>query len=499
MQFFDRLLPRQHQLPLLFLILLSYLTVVHGFWNPTALFWDENYHIASAQKYMNGVFFMEPHPPLGKMLIAAGEVLLDQNPADDQFIGTDYATNPPEGFSFLGYRLFPVLFAWFMVPILYGIFMLLTGRPLWAMLLTLLPTLDNALLVHARSAMLDSIMLFFCMLVILAFLALIRKHSRDTTTLLSVLFGVAFACALATKAFALLFVLLVPLIGWKLWKDRSTLIRVSLFAGIPFLVVFGGIWYAHFALGQVVIPALPDDGYYQSSDAGKAIVDAGRTASPLAFPVLLRDAFAFVPHYEKGVPSLDLCKDDENGGPWFLWPIGARSITYRWETADSYAYRYLTLVVNPVAWGAALLALIVGIVLFFGPFLMNITEKQTLRFELGTFLLLYACYMAAISQIDRVMYLYHYFLPLLFTFMLIGIVTVMVDRIGPLKLTEERKTLGLLGLAVLTFVSFQIYRPFTYYEPITDDAVTRRAIIDLWDMHCVECDAPHPLAIPTKS
>ncbi len=84
-----------------FLLILSYFTYVHGYWYPSELFWDENYHIASAQKYLNGVFFMEPHPPLGKLMIAAGEWLINANPIDNQFIGTDYATNIPNGFSFL--------------------------------------------------------------------------------------------------------------------------------------------------------------------------------------------------------------------------------------------------------------------------------------------------------------------------------------------------------------------------------------------------------------
>jgi dolichyl-phosphate-mannose--protein O-mannosyl transferase len=43
---------------------------VPGYHQPAALFWDENYHIPSAQKYLDGVMYMEPHPPLGKLLIA---------------------------------------------------------------------------------------------------------------------------------------------------------------------------------------------------------------------------------------------------------------------------------------------------------------------------------------------------------------------------------------------------------------------------------------------
>lgn len=493
---FDRIVPPEHRLPLLFVVLLSFLTFAQGFWNPQALFWDENYHIASAQKYLNGVFFMEPHPPLGKMLIAAGEALLDLNAQDDQFVGTDYATNPPADFRYAGYRLFPVLLAWLTAPLLYGIFFVLTRKPLWAMLLTLLYVLDNALLVHSRSAMLDSTMLFFSALMLYAFLKLLRLPDDASLPRLSLLFGAAFAAALATKAFALLFVLLIPILWWRNLADPRRILRFTGFAAVAFFAVYLGTWYAHFAIGKHIEPRLPDGGYYQSSDLGKAYIDAGATASPLAFPVLLKDALAFVSHYEAGVPRLDLSKADENGSPWFLWPIGARTINYRWETPDGFSYRYLYLVPNPVGWGIALIGLFLGVVLFFAPYVARGAEKSPLHVELGVFLLLYACYMAALSRIDRVMYLYHYFLPLFFTFVIVGIVVVSLQRIHTWQLTDERKTLGLLVMGVLVFLGFQVYRPFTYYEAMTDDAVTHRAILKLWDMHCVECEAPSVLARP---
>ena len=105
---------------------LSYFTFFHGYTNPPHLFWDENYHVASAQKYLNGVYFMEQHPPLGKLLIAAGELLVDANRVDHQFIAADYARNLPQDFSFAGYRLFPILFAWLTAPVLFLIFRVVT-------------------------------------------------------------------------------------------------------------------------------------------------------------------------------------------------------------------------------------------------------------------------------------------------------------------------------------------------------------------------------------
>ena len=495
---FERFLSREHWLPLAFLVVLSYVTIVTGFSRPQALFWDENYHIASAQKYLNGVFFMEPHPPLGKLLIAAGEAILDRNPVDNQFIGTDYATDPPPGFDFVGYRLFPVLLAWLTAPLLYAVFFVITRKPLWAMMLSFLYVFDNALIVHARSAMLDSTLLFFGTLTILAFFLALRGRTPKDALLHGAFFGAAFAAGMTTKAFALIFVLLVPVLWWKLRLDAERVLKFTAAAGVAFLAVFVGVWYTHFALIGTVEPRLPDQGYYQSSPRSVAYIDAGATASPLAFPTLLKDALAFVSHYEEGVPRLDLSKADENGSPWFLWPIGARTINYRWETPDGYSYRYLYLVANPVVWLLAFACVLVAVVLFLAPYVVPEAKKSPVHLELGTFLMLYACYMVAVSRIDRVMYLYHYFLPLLFSFILVGLVLVSLRSINRWQLTDEQRTLALLAVSVLIFAGFQVYRPFTYYEPLSDDQVTRRAIFNLWDMHCVECEAPHVLAQPAR-
>ncbi|HEY9706312.1 MAG TPA: phospholipid carrier-dependent glycosyltransferase, partial [Allocoleopsis sp.] len=75
----SRLLSLQ-TLGLAFLILIiSYFTYFHGYDKPQAVFWDENYYLASSQKYLNRIFFMHEHPPLGQMLIALGEKLLHGN------------------------------------------------------------------------------------------------------------------------------------------------------------------------------------------------------------------------------------------------------------------------------------------------------------------------------------------------------------------------------------------------------------------------------------
>ena len=479
---------------------LSYLTYFHGYWNPPAVFWDENYHIASAQKYLNGVYFMEQHPPLGKLLIALGEKIIDANPVDNAFIGTDYATNFEQGFSFAGYRFFPALLGWMTALLFYGIFLALTGRALWATLLSFPYIFDNALIVHLRGAMLESTLLFGIAASVFFFLLLLRaRERRDSFRVIALWFGIALGAVFTTKLLGLVMILLIPATLVQLYPDARAIRTFLLFTSGGLLLMYLSVWQIHFALGRTVNPALPDMGYYQASPAYREILTQGRTRSLLAFPVMLKDSIKFVRHYNRGTPRLDLCKLDENGSPWYFWPIGARSINFRWETPNGQAHRYLYLQANPVAWWSGFLAVLITASFF----LTTLFSPAALRFKnpwlLLTFFGLYVSYMTAISRIGRVMYLYHYFIPLLMSFVLIGLVFLEIDRVWRFVLNEERKNWILLVFGILVFAGFQFYRPLTYYEPLTKEQFQRRAIMKLWELECIGCPPQSTLVVPTKT
>jgi len=468
---------------------LSYFTFFHGYSNPPHLFWDENYHVASAQKYLNGVYFMEQHPPLGKLLIAAGELLVDANRVDHQFIATDHARNLPQDFSFAGYRLFPTLFAWLTAPVLFLIFLLITRSANPSLFFSFLYIFDNALIVHNRGAMLEGTLLFFCALMLMLYLLHLQwKDKKKLFYMVSLLFGVSFGLVMATKLVGLIMILLVPALGWQLWGRWRQLAICAGVMVVGFFAVYVCVWQIHFALGDNVLHHLPDNGYYQASDKYKNYLDSGANGTPKAFPVMLSDSFGFIEHYNRGVPKLDLCKEGENGSPFFYWPLGARAINYRWETSDGTLYQYLYLVANPAVWFVALIGTFIGVIIFFAPiFLPSVRGGLRYRRHLAVFLGLYVSYMGAISQIDRVMYLYHYFLPLLFSFLITATVFMELKHVGSWKLTDARKNLLLLVLTVCVFSSYIFYAPLSYYRPIGNEEVMKRAIFPLWELHCVGC------------
>ncbi len=494
-----------------FVILLSFLTYFFRYAEPQRVFWDENYHIASAQKYLHGVFFMEQHPPLGKLLVAAGEKLLQPNERTNQFLSTDYGRDFGDDFSFAGYRFFSALLAWWAAPLLFLIFLFITRHALFSTLLSFLYVFDNALIVHLRGAMLEGPLLFFSALTILCFILLLQPwKSPRTATALTVLFGAAFGLVTATKVLGLVFILLLPAYLWTL-RPRSSdpelarraewwllmLKRTGLFL-LGFLITYIGVWYIHFALGNRIVTKLPDNGYYQASESYKSILKEGRNLSPLAFPVMLRDSLKFVSHYNRGTPRLDLCKADENGSPWYLWPLGGRTINFRWETPDGKDYRYLYLQSNPIVWLVSFAGILVGAALLLGSLVFELQRPLARPYLLTVFLGIYASYMIAISRIGRVLYLYHYFIPLFLSFIILGIVIMEIRRVWKWKITEHRQTIALLVLAGLIFAGFEYYRPFTYYEPITDAQFARRNLLPVWDLACVKCEKVNGVAVPCK-
>ncbi len=478
-------------------LVISFFSVFYNFWTPRSFFWDENYHVAAAQKYLNGVFFMEPHPPLGKLVIAAGEALLGFNTTNDQFIGTDYANNPPEDFVMTGFRLFPTLLAWLSAPLLFLCFLALTKKPLHATLLSFFYMFDNAILVQVRAAMLEGTLIFFCALTILSFLLLRDAVDRPKRCLwLAALFGVAWGAAVTTKIFALIFLLLLPTIAWWLRKSPALLLQTLGVIAATFLLTGVAVWQVHFAVGTSIQPSLSDEGYYQASDTYKTYLEEGKNRSLTAFPVMLRDSMAYMHSYESGVPKLNLCKDDENGSPWFFWPVGGRTISYRWETPDNSVYQYLYLVPNPVVWGLALLAVLFAVSLVFGAlFGGGMKDVKDLPLLL-TFLALYCGFFAAVAHIERVLYLYHYFLPLIFGMLLVPLCVSNIRSFGTKVATESAKTTLLLVLSAMTFLSFQYFRPLTYYEPMSDEAVARRALLPIWELRCARCTRDSKIALP---
>ncbi len=480
-------------------VAISYAVSFHNFWNPQAFFWDENYYVTDAQRNMNGIFYMQIHPPLGKMLIALGEQTLRLNDRNDQFVSTEHANEfPKTGFSITGYRLFPALMGWWSIPLFFLILFLITKKSALSFFGTFPMLFDNAMLVHNRGAMLDGPVVFFFLLsLLLMILAIKKRDDPRQLPALSFVLGITIACTFLVKYQGLIVILFVLPLLWTLRWNWKKIIIVSGVSAAGFLLTFLAVWQAHFSALHTFDTKLSNNGTYKASEEYKAVMERNEQGSLKYFPMMLRDTLAYVPGYNQGIPKLNLCKPDENGSPWFLWPLGVKSISYRWNTPDGKNFQYLYLQSNPVAWGIGLLGVMASVsyfvaVMFFGQ------KKSRHHFYIVSLFLVYAAFMFVMSRMDRVLFLYTYFIPLILSFLLFALLFDSATHLGSRKFSVHAKLGALAVLGMFTVLSFLFYSPLTYYKHLTNEEFARRDIFSLWDLKCANCERKKTLCFPVN-
>ncbi len=468
---------------LLVLFAISSFTMLPNLGYPRAIVFDETYFIPAAQKYLTGTFFLEPHPPLGKLLIALGQYWTHPEQKADQYIAVEKIPDAwPVDQDITGYRIMPALFGMLNPLLVYAIVLLLFRCELVAFATGSFVALDNALIVQARAALLDSFLVFFILATILAVVGLMtRKRIGNLGFIgLAALAGAFAGCAANVKLSGLFVIVAGGVYGLDLLLSRRfkrTFAFAALF-GSGFAIAFLGLWAIHFAIGQHLLP----NNDYGISQVDRQILEGTYRPDPVTrFVIQFQDAVRYQQNYENGVPKLDLSKPEEIGSPWYWWFVGGRAIDYRWETPDGQAYRYVYLVGNPLTWLISLIGVVLGTCVVLSDLLFGFLGKDYRKW-LYTFVLLYWAYMIPIMLIQRVMYLYHYLPPLVIGIILFALV-VWVNR----RLSLLAKWSILLVVTLLVIVGFWVVAPLTYYQPLTRDQFQQRNIWPAWDLKCVDC------------
>ena len=464
---------------IIIIVNIAFFTYFKGYQNPPKQFWDENYHIASAQKYIDGVFFLEPHPPLGKLFIALGEEIFKPNKNIDTsyFTKTNYIKHFPNGYSYKGMRFFPALFGWFNAVLFFIILYQLTKKAFLSFLGTFFYLFDNALIVHSRSAMLESTQLFFIFLSLIAFLYGYKKEKRDFKDYL--LFTLPVALSVMVKLNSLVIIILY---AWLFYKDIKTsfslkdifLKLITVF--VSFFAVVYVIMFIHFSLAHKIV----DHRTYGISSKSIQLLKENKLDTITG----IKEYIAYMKRYEKTVPKYNPCKKGgDNGSLAMTWPIMDKCINYRWHKIGS-KVQYLYLVGNPIIWLFGLLGIISSLILVGGRFLYGCEVKKEKFGQIFIFTSLYVSYMIAILKIDRVMYLYHYFIPLLFSLIL---AVLQIDYIFDKELEQKDKVfyLSLILLGGVIIFTFWFFSPFTYYHYLDAIEFNKRAWFDFWHLKAI--------------
>lgn len=465
---------------------------------PQAMFWDENYHIASAQKHIDGVMYMEPHPPLGKMLMGAAEYILGANDNVDKhkLDETDYlkGEDAPPQMQYTGFRWPSVVLMAFSVLFFYGIVRRITDNKLIAFAFSTFVIFDNALVVHARAAMLEGIQLFFILAALYYFVYTITSQKKILVRHYAIL-GIFIGLVISVKVNGFILLLLfIMLFGADQWSNLKKLNPLELIKRLAVVapagagataLVFLSIFYVHIGMGTKVLP----DHTYKASPEFLSAISHGDTWSLSTFIVGMKDNYRYMSEYADGVPKLDECKSDENGSFSIDWILGKKTISYRWDkdTIDGKVQvRYMYLIANPVIWFSVLIGIVLALGLIMSKFIYGQQEKNTpLFYWICAFTGLYISYMIAILQIERVMYLYHYLVPLIFGAINAALVFSYIYR-DDIIANNKHMWINLGIFIALVIAVFAFFSPFTYGFALTEDQFEMRNWFGFWKLQVVK-------------
>ncbi|MDD6186951.1 MAG: phospholipid carrier-dependent glycosyltransferase [Oscillospiraceae bacterium] len=143
-------------------------------------YFDEIYFARTAYEMTKGYSLYETtHPPLGKMIIAAGIMLFGMNP--------------------FGARVFGVIAGIIMIPVIYLLAWRLFDSKKCGLICAALLSLEFMHYTQSRIATVDTFLVLFCLLSFL-FMAYYRKYADETRGIFCLLFGgLSMGCALSVK------------------------------------------------------------------------------------------------------------------------------------------------------------------------------------------------------------------------------------------------------------------------------------------------------------
>jgi dolichyl-phosphate-mannose-protein mannosyltransferase len=474
--------------------------------NPRKPFWDESYYLTSAQRMKEGTVSFASHPPLGFMFMALGQTMVgDNNDIDAHMLSRVKKTSAddvPKEFDYVGIRLPSALFAVASCLMLYMILVIALEDAFMAFVFGLFFAFENSFIVHFRAAHLDGYQLGFVMAGILLWIRIFLKRTKSPLRNYA-LFGAMIGLSFMAKVNSSLVLALGGMTLLRdLWEVRGglTTLQKAWASVSPLLLRFGlmmsafaVVIFAVFTL-NTVITAKPTD---PNSPAGerdlkimsepyKAYINGQTGLTPQVLWASIQDYSAYMKNDFTGVT-----KAEPNGQSALTWPWWTKTISYRWDH-DGKKTAYSLFIGNQVVWRLALVGLIVSFVI--------IAQRRGLRpkwlkldtmdrrelnlLEAVTLMYLVFMLIHAYLGTQRVMYVYHYFIGLVLSFIMLGLsFKILSDRIDILA---KQKLNILTGVSVVVTLGFLLYAPFSYHTKMSRQECELRN----WPTPIISCMPP---------
>ncbi|XP_065660572.1 protein O-mannosyl-transferase 2 isoform X3 [Hydra vulgaris] len=258
---------------LLLVTFLTLLTRLYLISSPKHVCWDETHFGKFANHYLNGTFFFDVHPPLGKMLLAMAGWATGYNgqfPFDKP--GDQYGEH-----NYVGMRVFCAILGGSCIPLAYLIVWELTHSLPACILAACLIIFDNGCVTISQYILLDPILMFFMMMSVFS---LMKFYSwRDCPFSFDwwgwmLCTGYFLACTFSVKWVGLFVILFVGLTTihdmWQLLGDLTlpimTIFKHFLARVIGLIILPIAVYLFFFGLHFQSLPySGPGDGFFSSS------------------------------------------------------------------------------------------------------------------------------------------------------------------------------------------------------------------------------------------
>lgn len=376
-----------------------------------------------------GERFFDIHPPIGKLIIALG-VYATEYSGKFSFdsIGQEYT-----GVPIASMRIVPALVG-ALLPIIIFILLFQVGVSLpFAFLGGVAAALDNALVIESRLILTDTILLSATFGALACTFASLRSMHGAHSWAWAIGAGVLSGIAIGTKFTGLTGGALVGvLFAFRIYQERNHAWGVWL-ARAGAVVALGGMvyllgWILHFSLLTMT----------GSGDAWG--VPTGMFWKDLV-----------TTHQQMVSANYNLTADHPYGSKWYTWPLMVRSIFY-WQGTDN---QFIYLLGNPIVWWGSFLLLCGGIASLF--------LRVGRLFSSGAWIFLfgYVVSFVPLMRVPRVLFLYHYLTPLLFSLLF---AIWFIDQTVP----PNKRNAVVGSITICVALGFLFMSPLTYGMHLSD-------------------------------
>jgi len=403
---------------------------------------DELYFANDARDDLIGRDYLDPEPPLAKLIIAFGIKLF--------------------GFTSFGWRVMSAVFGTLLVALMYLLARLLVPVRFFAVATGLLTTFDGMTFVQSRIGMID---IYPIVLIVVAYI-LFHLHLRSDLVRRQratiVLTGLALGAALAAKWISLaaygtiVLILVIQLLRRAIQYDRAT----AAIATLSLTLLPVSTYLVAYTRYLSIAHSIPLESLPVALTLWPFHLDAGVAWHNLvAF-----HRWTFTYHYTLHEPHPYYSK-------WFSWPVLYRPVLYYYTdrglgvdagTGTSLVAGIFNLG-NPLIWWASIAALL----------WTGWVAVRRRALSAAFILLAFAAAWLPFALIPRGLFLYHMFggLP----FMILATALALTELRTKARLLAP--VLGYLGAVVLSFVFFY---PLWTGMPLTSDALRARIWFPTW-------------------